>query len=61
MTAKDNYMKKKKINKALRIKSVSSTFNKNKKHSNDLIKQFVEKKVTRNHNRDQIEKVDDLK
>ena len=60
MTAKDNYMKKKK-NKALRIKSVSSTFNKNKKHSNDLIKQFVEKKVTRNHNRDQIEKVDDLK
>lgn len=60
MTAKDNYMKKKK-NKALRIKSVSSNFNKNKKHSNDLIKQFVEKKVTRNHNRDQIEKVDDLK
>ena len=54
-------MKKKKKNKALRIKSVSSTFNKNKKHSNDLIKQFMEKKVTRNHNRDQIEKVDDLK
>ena len=60
MTAKDNYMKKKN-NKALRIKSVSSNFNKNKKHSNDLIKQFVGKKVTRNHNRDQIEKVDDLK
>ena len=52
---------KKKNNKALRIKSVSSNFNKNKKHSNDLIKQFVGKKVTRNHNRDQIEKVDDLK
>ena len=45
---------------ALRIKRVCSTFDKYKKHSNDLVEEIVEKGYKENIIRDQIEKVDNL-
>ena len=45
---------------ALRIKRVCSTFDEYKKHSNDLVKRFVEKGYKENIIRNQIDKVDNL-
>ena len=45
---------------ALSIKCVCSTFEEYKKHSNDLVKRFVEKGYKENIIRNQIEKVDSL-
>ena len=44
----------------LRIKRVCSTFDEYKKHSNDLVKRFVEKWYNENIIRNQIERVDNL-
>ena len=45
---------------ALRTKRVCSTFDEYKKHSNNLVKQFVEKGYKENIIRNQIKKVDNL-
>ena len=45
---------------ALRIKCVCSTFDECKKHSNDLVRRFVEKGYTENIIQNQIEKVENL-
>ena len=45
---------------ALRIKHVCSTFGEYKKHSNDLVKRFMEKGYKENISCNQIEKVDNL-
>ena len=47
-------------NQALRIKRVCSTFDKYKKHSNDLVKRFVEKGHKENIIQSKIEKVDSV-
>ena len=44
----------------LRIKRVCSSFDEYKKHSNDLVKRFVEKGYKENIIRNQIRKVDNL-
>ena len=45
---------------ALKIKCVCSTFDEYKKHSNDLVKRFVEKGYKENIIRNQTEKVDNF-
>ena len=44
----------------LRIKRICSSFDEYKKHSNDLVKRFVEKGYKENIIRNQIRKVDNL-